>query len=476
MVHANRDKPSGAGLVVGGSARGASHGTIVLLMGACLASGCSAAKSDSGLELREKLRRMQETAATAVAAGLEKQIVPSGQEPRRAEVPLVLRPAEPIWVQSGKSRLIAVPHRIERIAIANPELAGIVVLGPTSVQINAKPLPEERREAEPSVLRTAGAGIFLGRTLTPEPRVAETTITIWSDEGFDVHTLTVADFIDVQIMLEVTVAEVNRTALERHGIDWRVVQQNAIGAGFLGGGVPPQTLTTVPPQRDQPLLPLTVGADAPTYAFIFPDEDVTVFLDILQTEGLATILAQPKILAMSGQTAVFQVGGEIPIRISTAFTTDIAFKAFGTLVNFVPKVSEEGDIMLTVTPEVSEPDFSRTVEGIPSFRTRRASTTARLRNRQTLIIGGLLQTRRQEEVSGVPYLKDVPFLGYAFRETTYAQDVTELLVVVRPSLVRPIQAGEEVPLPTDRGPLTREEIRAKQSEAETTRPRIPLLP
>src|SRR5207245_5408563 len=135
-------------------------------------------------------------------------------------------------------------------------------------------------------------------------------------------------------------------------------------------------------------------------------ENITALVQWLQAEGLATILAQPKLVAMSGQNAVFQVGGEIPIRIATGFATDVVFKPFGTIVTFVPRVTEEGDILLTVTPEVSQADFTSLVEGIPSFRTRRASTAARLHDGETLLIGGLLQNQRSENVIGVPYLQD----------------------------------------------------------------------
>jgi pilus assembly protein CpaC len=179
---------------------------------------------------------------------------------------------------------------------------------------------------------------------------------------------------------------------------------------------------------------------------------------------------------MSGQNAVFQVGGEIPIRIATGFSTDVVFKPFGTIVNFVARVSEEGDILLTVTPEVSEPDFTSLVEGIPSFRTRRASTATRLRNGETLMIGGLLQHAKSENVTGVPYLQDIPYVGYLFRHTTYTSVVTELVVVVTPHLVKPQAPGTEFALPTDRGPLTNEEVRTKANPYETTRPRIPGVP
>ena len=133
--------------------------------------------------------------------------------------------------------------------------------------------------------------------------------------------------------------------------------------------------------------------------------------------------------------------------------------------------------MLTVTPEVSQTDYSHPVQpgNIPTFRTRRASTTARLRDGETLVIGGLMQTERIENVRGIPYLQDIPGVGAVFRNTTYSDQVTEMMVVVTPHIVNPLPAGESVALPTDRGPLTNEEVRTKPEPAKTTRPRLPGL-
>src|SRR5262249_56299061 len=125
-----------------------------------------------------------------------------------------------------------------------------------------------------------------------------------------------------------------------------------------------------------------------------PKEDLTAFIKLLQTEGLATVYAQPKLLAMSGQNAVFQVGGEIPIRIISGFAADVQFKPFGTLLNFVPRLTDEGDMILTVTPEVSRPDFTNEVEGVPSFVSRRASTSAQPPNGETFAIRGPMPTAR----------------------------------------------------------------------------------
>ena len=411
-----------------------------------------------------------------LAKRLESQILSPAEEAAQRQARAgdgILQPGEPIWVQAGKSRVIQVARPIKRISIGNPDAAGVVVLGPRSLLINAKEI-EGRERAAGSV------GTINGMTLTPEPRLIETSLVIWDgdDTSYDTHSLVIADFINQQVMLDVTVAELRRTAMEQYGIDVRVFQKDFISSYFMGGGAGPGAgiLRTVPTQGNQPLLPLTLRGDAPTYAFILPNQNITAFIQALENENLATVLAQPRIVAMSGQHAVFQVGGEIPIRISSGFATDIVFKPFGTLVTFVPRVSEEGDIQLTVTPEVSQPDFANTVEGIPSFITRRASTSTRMRSGQTLVIGGLLQKARAEELQGVPYLKDLPGLGYLFRTTNHEDVITEMMVVVTAHLVQPMVSGTQVGLPTDRGPLTREEVKTQANPAEVTRPRIPGAP
>src|SRR5215470_4460465 len=285
--------------------RGVARNIVVITMSAAFGFSCSAHKTQEDPKLQEQMDAMHHNAeaAKAVNEALNQQIVPPGQEgPHNERAMGPLKRGAPIWIQSGKSRIIQLSGRIDRVSIADPSLAGIVVVGPRALQINAKALPEVHEEAQG--IRQAGFGLYLGRTLTNQPHIAETTVTIWGEDGIDVHTLVIAGFIDEQVLLEVTIAEVNRTAMEQHGIDWRLVQKDAIAAGFMAGGIPPQALTTVPPQLNQPLLPLTAGPNQPNYALIFPNQDLTVFLSILQTDGLATVLAQPNILAISGQTAV----------------------------------------------------------------------------------------------------------------------------------------------------------------------------
>ena len=452
--------------------RDSGRAVAALVVAAVALSSCSARRHRVGKEhFEESLARAR--SERAVSDGIEKELMPAGAEKKADGAPL--EPGEPIWIRSGKTRILRLRGTVRRVSIGNPDLAGLVVLGPRTVMVNAKDLP---KGGGGEAAAPRAAGMVTGRTLTPEPHVAETTLVVWDGPGEapDIHTLVIADFIDRQVMLEVTVAELNRTAMEDHGLNFRNMANSFVSAYFMGGGVGPLSGGQVPPGQNQPLLPIRTSDAAPVYAFNLPKTDITAFVQALQTEGLATILAQPKLLAMSGQNAVFQVGGEIPIRVATGFSADIQFKPFGTLINFVPQVSDEGDIMLTVTPEVSQPDFNSPVEGIPSFRTRRASTSTRLRNNETLVIGGLLQTNRTESVSGIPYLQNLPLVGYIFRNTHYERQVTELMVIITPHLVHALPPGEDLALPTDRGPLTSEEMKTKRDPAEVTRPRVPGMP
>jgi Flp pilus assembly secretin CpaC len=434
-----------------------------------------AGKADGAEEKFDQTGQPYEGRTGALEEDLKKEIeppTPAGETPHFSER---LKPGAPIWVESGKSRVIHLDAPVRRVSLGNPELAGIVVLGPRTIMINAKEAPVRAGGGFGGSSGGTTVGAVTGRTLTPEPHFGETTLAIWhaGSEIPDIHTLFVADFLDRQVMLEVTVAEMKRSAMEEFGIDFKNAAEE-FASFYFGGALAVGARNVVGNILNG--LPVGTTGLGPTYFFHIPNNDISVLIQWLQSEGLATILAQPKLLALSGQNAVFQVGGEIPIRIATGFATDVVFKPFGTIVTFVPRVTEEGDILLTVTPEVSQADFSSPVEGIPSFRTRRASTSSRLRDGETLVIGGLLQSERTEIVTGVPYLQDIPAVGLVFRHTAYVDVLTELVVSVTPHLVKPMEPGVQLALPTDRGPLTNEEIRTKANPFEATRPRVPGTP
>ena len=189
------------------------------------------------------------------------------------------------------------------------------------------------------------------------------------------------------------------------------------------------------------------------YDYIGSDDILTTFfLRALQAKGLAKVLAEPTVVAASGESASFLVGGEIPIPVSqggaNAGSITIQFKPFGIGVAFKPTVLRDDRIHLEISPEVSDADFSRTVNGVPTFTTRRASTRVELADGQTFAIAGLLEDSVQETVSQYPFLGDIPVLGTLFRSSEFRSKKTELVLIATPHLVKPLGPGPH-PLPTD---------------------------
>jgi pilus assembly protein CpaC len=177
-------------------------------------------------------------------------------------------------------------------------------------------------------------------------------------------------------------------------------------------------------------------------------------MELLEEEGLSKILAQPTVVARSGETANFLVGGEIPIPVAQggAFgSVTVEYKPFGISVQFTPTVMSKDQIHLQIAPEVSEPDFTlgSVIAGflVPAFRTRRASTGVDLRDGESFAIAGLLSDDVVESVEKLPVLGDVPVLGALFRSSHFQREETELVLVVTPRVVEPL--GSPPPLPTD---------------------------
>ena len=142
------------------------------------------------------------------------------------------------------------------------------------------------------------------------------------------------------------------------------------------------------------------------------------FSSFSKHHNLGKVLAEPHLLANSGEKAKFLSGGEIPIVIAQALNSTIVFKTFGTSIEFIPTVVGRDDIELLVKPEVSEPDYTHGVQlfgfTVPAFVTRRAETMARLKDRQTLIIAGLILHEKVSQVQKVPYLGDIPYVSRSF--------------------------------------------------------------
>jgi len=178
----------------------------------------------------------------------------------------------------------------------------------------------------------------------------------------------------------------------------------------------------------------------------------------LETKGVLRRLAEPNLMALSGDAARFLAGGEFPVPIPNTTTNGfptitIEYKKFGVELAFVPTVLSRGVINLRVEPSVSELDFTNaiTIQGttVPALTRRDARTTVELRDGQSFAIAGLLQTRNRQDVSQVPWIGSVPVLGTLFRSSSYQQQETDLVIIVTPRLVAPAVPGQQLASPLD---------------------------
>ncbi len=229
-----------------------------------------------------------------------------------------------------------------------------------------------------------------------------------------------------QVRLEVHIAEVSKLYLETLGLDWTRSSSNIQGS-FRSGFVTSATLNLLLNGNR-----LQVEAE--------------------RKNSLIKILAEPTIVALSGQEGNFLVGGKIYTpTVGANGTVDYVERTYGVSLRFTPTVLDAGRILLKVAPEVSELNTVPLTVGsntLPSFKISSASTTAQMNEGENLVIGGLLREKLTEEITRVPLLGDIPFLGAFFRHTAKSSETTELLVIIRPTLVK--ASASEPELPTDR--------------------------
>jgi pilus assembly protein CpaC len=260
-----------------------------------------------------------------------------------------------------------------------------------------------------------------------------------------------------QVMLEVKVAEVSRTALNNLRFNYQsVVRDIFFGFTSLGGALPITEMTGTLPDLTLSSLVFDI---APSTNLIVgaPGGHIIGFIEALQQDGLVKILAEPNLIAVSGQEAHFLAGGEVPIPVpqgGVSSTTTIDYKKFGVQLTFQPTVLESGKISLRVMPEVSELDFSIAIQVggfvVPGFTTRSASTTVELMDGHTFAIAGLIRDDAKNLIAKFPILGDIPILGALFRSSSFQRHETELLILVTPRLVKSLGAPDTVALPTDR--------------------------
>ena len=237
-----------------------------------------------------------------------------------------------------------------------------------------------------------------------------------------------------RVLLEVKILEVNRTKLREFGFEWFNFG-STVRAGSAVGAFDPLTLDN--DVGGLTILEQTLNAPNLGIQILKPSYQFFGFLQALQTESLAKILAEPKLVTTSGRPATLLSGGEFPILVPQGVgTTSIEFREYGVRVEAVPVVLGNNRLRLDIAPEVSERDFASAVnvQGIqvPGLTTRRVNTGAELSFGETLMLGGLVSTRDVGSTRKVPFLGELPFIGMAFSRKTYSQSETELLIMVTP--------------------------------------------
>ncbi|WP_323011644.1 type II and III secretion system protein family protein [Castellaniella sp.] len=237
-----------------------------------------------------------------------------------------------------------------------------------------------------------------------------------------------------QVYLRVRVTEMSKAITQKLGINWNVV---ATPGQFVTGLISGRSFVDsaggyIGAGEGYSFLGGYSKSGAPAQAMI----------DVLDRENLLTVLAEPNLTAVSGQTASFLAGGEFPIPVKQdKDTMSIEFKPFGVSLDFTPTVLSDDRISLKVRPEISEldPSASILVDGlaIPGIRVRRAETTVEMASGQSFAIGGLLQNNISDLVDKIPGLGSIPVLGKLFSSTNYKNHKSELVIIVTPYLVRP---------------------------------------
>jgi pilus assembly protein CpaC len=259
-----------------------------------------------------------------------------------------------------------------------------------------------------------------------------------------------------QVMLEVRVIEAQRSTGRDLGIGWSGQGRNGIGKATTSQGIG---------VNDDDQLVRTLGNAAGVATGLQPfgqliakvleisGGQIDIVINALEQKGLVRRLAQPNLIAMSGETASFHAGGEVPIQTTVAngatVATETDYRPYGVRLTFTPVVLDGGLINLKIEPEVSELDTSVSVNGNPGFISRAASTTVALRDGQSFAMAGLLQSINSKDIQQLPGLGKLPVIGALFRSTSFSKNESDLVIVVTPHIVRPAAPGEDLYSPLD---------------------------
>jgi pilus assembly protein CpaC len=410
----------------------------------------------------------------ALAAALWLSLAVQAQEPPAAR---------DLFVTAGKSLVVDSPVVIQRVSVANPELAEAIAVTPREVLVNGRTPGETsliiwqqggnrlifdlnvrsstsateavRRELSKELpgqdvsLSFENNTVFLRGTVK-DLVGAERAAAIAATLGKTVNLLHVeVPPVDGQVLLKVRFANVDRAASSELGANiFTPGAGNTVGSTTTGQFAAPTTASVS--RGVSTTFQLT---DALNIFLFRPDLDLGATIRALQNKRMLEILAEPNVLAMDGKTASFLAGGEFPFPViqggAAAGAVTIQFREFGVRLTFLPNITPRGTVRLRVTPEVSSLDFANGLVfqgfNIPAISTRRVQTEVELESGQSFAIGGLLDNRVTDSWNKVPGLGDIPFFGKLFQSRARSKNNSELLIVVTPELVRPVPADRLMP-------------------------------
>jgi pilus assembly protein CpaC len=401
-----------------------------------------------------------------------------------------------VHVTAGRSTIITTEFDVTRIAVTNPAIADAVVVRPREILIDGKgpgtislivwggtervqydlvveqpisSLEQQLHQLFPGeeiqVTTNAEAIVLTGRASSTQTmlRIGE-VVRAAASKANVLNMLQVPGGSDAQqVMLQVRIAEVNRRALSELGASFFT---GPTGAGdWIGRGTTQQFPSVEYKELERNELTGSNGerlslelkgkmefSDFLNLFLFNTDWNVGSLVRALKATGHFQSLAEPNLIAYNGREASFLAGGEFPVPIvNSVGQVSVQFKEFGVRLNFTPTIA--GDLIrLRVRPEVSELDFNNgvTLDGfrIPALQTRRAETEVELRDGQSFAVAGLIDNTSQTDRAAIPILSQLPVIGPLFKSKAERQERTELLVLITPRLVRPLNPDEVPPLPT----------------------------
>ena len=389
----------------------------------------------------------------------------------------------PLRVMVGKSLLINTTERLRRISITDPAIAFAQVITPTQILVHGKSPGEVslliwdelersrsfdlRVDVDVSACAEEEHRVFPDEQITVTPSRAAIVLSghVSTEDAAKragelasayspkvVNVLTFGPVGAQEVLLQVKFAEVDRTALTQIGVNFLSTgAANNLGTVTTGqyGGFGPQTLTT----QNGTTTSTGQTLNNVLNLFIFrPDINFGAVIEALETKNLLQILAEPNLIAVNGKKASFLAGGQFPFPIvqpGAGFTAvTISFKEFGVRLEFTPVITPNGNIHLTVAPEVSTLDFANalTISGftVPALSTRKAETEFEVQDGQSFVIAGLMDNRVTDIYNKIPGLGDIPILGNFFRSKSLQKSNSELMVLCT---VRRVSPTTEPPQP-----------------------------